>query len=521
MGPKELTERAGRKPGKTGKLLRPRSLSPFKRKDAYGKAGAALDAYKNKLAKTYASLPGTARREQISELYRYLTKAETAIEGHQDQNKSLPRQEQVALEALENQLARERELLGELNDGKYLPRGTAATFERLLELKHVGMPLSAVVDIGVYNESNEEGSKVLGSGSFNTAHEISYANDHATKVFKPITARDHAMGDAAVDIHIPEDSPRYANRNVATSLVDQALGLNLIPKTNFARHEGQLGFVMDKVEEGSSPNDFDTRHPVLINEEDRSRILQEQRYLDMNQYQPGEFRQVMATKGYVINEAGDWERQASIADRFDTTNPFLINELSNLEWLDKITGQVDRHVGNYIVDQQPNSIPNGPGMIIRIKAIDNDFSFGPKHTDPSERPGSFEIKGRGRRLGSNFDIDGLPRLIGSSTADAITKMAENWGEEGGMKEKLSELLSNEEVAATDERLSSLCKHIEKLRDSGHVVSNWSDWTDADGRSAHDVLMAGERGSYIRMLADEGAKARAAKAARPTVRGGAG
>ena len=52
----------------------------------------------------------------------------------------------------------------------------------------------------------------------------------------------------------------------------------------------------------------------------------------------------------------------------------MIRELTKLQLLDQLTGQGDRHRGNYFVDIQGS----GNKVTVKVTGIDNDLCFGSK-----------------------------------------------------------------------------------------------------------------------------------------------
>ncbi|MBK8964127.1 MAG: hypothetical protein IPM75_13870 [Candidatus Competibacteraceae bacterium] len=58
-------------------------------------------------------------------------------------------------------------------------------------------------------------------------------------------------------------------------------------------------------------------------------------------------------------------------------DPVVRRELTKLQWLDSLTGQVDRHSENYFIETDAD----GRGK--RVIGIDNDLSFGHKIEDPN------------------------------------------------------------------------------------------------------------------------------------------
>lgn len=56
--------------------------------------------------------------------------------------------------------------------------------------------------------------------------------------------------------------------------------------------------------------------------------------------------------------------------KLDAMRANLMRELSKMEWADVLSGQVDRHGDNYLIDINPQT------GAVKITGIDNDASFG-------------------------------------------------------------------------------------------------------------------------------------------------
>jgi hypothetical protein len=322
------------------------------------------------------------------------------------------------------------------------------------------------------------GRTALGSGQVNTVYRVEYNGPDATpKAFKQVASQDTSPASMAGIAGIDRDNPAYAARNVATSIMNEALGLDVVPKTSFAAHGQELGIVMDLVA-GKAPSDPSSQGQPLDDATHR-KISAEQAKVDAGTKSPAAFKQEMALLGFKIDAgSGEWRFHPANATSLDLAHPVLQNKLNNLEWLDIINGQIDRNNSNYLVTFDGNGQPNG------VKGIDNDFSFG------TNQPKA-----------SNVGKTDLPRMIDSDTADAIEQLGRDWHSPGGMKERLSGLLGPEATAGVESRLfgktgaggfPGVLDHIQTLKATNMVVPHgqWDTWKAGDGSSPHEVATAG-------------------------------
>jgi hypothetical protein len=152
----------------------------------------------------------------------------------------------------------------------------------------------------------------------------------------------------------------------------------------------------------------------------------------------------------------------------------LQRALSDLEWLDALSAQTDRHAGNYKVQ-----FTSDGG--VRVTAIDNDLSLGRRHDRCPD----------GRSC-----LSGLPQLIDRHLYSRLTAVA--FAQE--MRPTLITLLSGDEVRATEARFNQLQAHARQLASEDRVIDHDSWQTARVGdQSVSDFLRANreDRSSYFR------------------------
>ncbi len=126
-------------------------------------------------------------------------------------------------------------------------------------------------------------------------------------------------------------------------------------------------------------------------------------------------------------------------------NPVTAEGLQKLQVFDWISGQVDRHPGNYYIDPE-----NG-----QVLAIDNDCSFGVNSV-----PTGIDVRSQ-PRLGLVVPNNGslmlrMPDVIMESIKDQIVDL---FNQPKIFQETLAQYISPEEIAATLKRLEMLALHV--------------------------------------------------------------
>jgi len=269
--------------------------------------------------------------------------------------------------------------------------------------------------------------KILGGG-VNKVYETVYETEG--KEFrgffkpeqKPLTLDKRALPSSSTSYGIKGSDLRFEHRAVAMYRLDQLLGTNVIPRTEFAMRENQFGTVMAMVKG------------------------QEMRIYDEDQ-------------GWGIN------KKAVSGEEYE--NPKLRSGLSNLQLLDALSGQLDRHLGNIMVEK------NEMGEIVKVWGIDNDQAFAPKHKKAQKR----KIRNNeGKNI--NVDVDklpdsnnqfmdhyrGIPEYIDKNIAERILEL-----DPAKIHDAIADLLSKEEIDATLKRFTQIQEYIRSLKNQEHAV----------------------------------------------------
>lgn len=311
-----------------------------------------------------------------------------------------------------------------------------------------------------------KGSRKLGQGAANTVHLCTYRGrdgEDMRLVFKPeVGARRGLDGLAAGGLGY-RDGARTMQLNVAASRAADAIGCGgAIARSSIGSHDGQLGLFMEAAP-GKTFYDVLRGKPCCRMPDGR----------ELN------FREAC----HVLRSNG----------KLDAMRANLMRELSRLEWADVLSGQVDRHGNNYLVDINPQT------GAVKITGIDNDASFGTLKrgmtvvdlSNPTQYQKKFLKLLEGQRYAVPADgrIDlstippGLlytacqvfgfnqlfkPALIDRDTFDKLMAL-----DETDYRAMLAPCMDDEAVDAAVDRLREAKAYATELAKGGRVVDDWA------------------------------------------------
>lgn len=261
-------------------------------------------------------------------------------------------------------------------------------------------------DFAKFNDETADHPPVeLDKGNVNTVQLVSHGG--VERVFKKEQQTDTSTAWAPQFMGIDvKNDPRYGNRNVAGGVMGKLLGTDVMPQSTFAISGGEVGLLMDKA--------------------------------------PGKTVQKMLKAKEI--KPGSLSPKALAS---------LQQQLIDLEVCDILTGQTDRHAGNYMLDIQ--------GDKVTVTAIDNDFTFpNPTKAFNGDIPPRF--------MGMN-SVSNLPVLMSKSIADKIKAI----DFDRDVAPQLQGLLDDNEIAGTKTRLETLQAHVTQLEKDHCIVSNWQTW----------------------------------------------
>ena len=303
----------------------------------------------------------------------------------------------------------------------------------------------------------------LRTGAYREKLGVSYSDDNVTNVVDNklggemskldlvthdgkagIFQRDNYQDDnygmtAAKDQGIPEVAPNYGGRAIAMKRLATLLGIgDKIVDTDFATHQREVKNIGGEV------------------------IGQEN---------------VMGVRMGVAK--GQSAHDLIGSGQMDIENPLVQQGLNQLQMLDAICSQFDRHAMNFFIDPKTG----------HVTGIDNDLAFGKNQKS---------VRGeKGATMGSH-DRE-LPKLVDSKMAHTIMAV-----EPDAVREALAGLLSDGEVEATLSRLQVVKDHLVKLKNakpaSFKEADEWDQHTalhQAESAGASYVATIGKHTGMVR------------------------
>lgn len=291
---------------------------------------------------------------------------------------------------------------------------------------------------GKVNKEGLTGGKltsVLGSGGIGTAYNATFGDKDL--VFKEETP----VGDALLSGGVTNEIGSM--RAVASKEVDDLLGTDVLTGTELAEAGGKYGIAMEKAV--GTP----TRQ-----KEDVSDITDKSLF---------EGHYVSPNKNETFLDTG-----------VDYSDPVVQKGLVDLQINDVISGQLDRHAGNYVVEQNEN------GQATGVRGFDNDLSFPSQMGDWQTR--IQETKKSGRKFGNAVDFPPLMTEQQASMVEGLDPKV--------LQERLSKHLPGDEVSSAVQRLGALKQHIAGLRDNDGIIKGY------DQDSYQRLRNAGEQKSYV-------------------------
>ena len=319
-------------------------------------------------------------------------------------------------------------------------------FAQLSQLQHYRKTLS-----GDFTDTNRQGeSTPLGTGVNNTAYSVRYqiGANAFDGVFKAEPEGQHS--DASESAGIPLTNSRGNYRAVAMHRLEQLFQTGVIPRTGFATKGGQFGQVMERAR-GKSPvimvaregNENDLQIRMAMRWMHNVRELEAKKDLTSSERENLEEYKVDIKKSPAQFVNGQWILNESKFRDLDVRDPLLQQGLSNLQVIDIVSGQVDRHPGNYFIEVTA-------GRVTKVTAIDNDIAFGKNHTNVTQ------IRGHLVALPEVVDHTLAMRIVGDVNNPTAGITADQ------VAAAVQDLLTAEEIAALRTRFTAVKDKLRSL-----------------------------------------------------------
>ena len=136
--------------------------------------------------------------------------------------------------------------------------------------------------------------------------------------------------------------------------------------------------------------------------------------------------------------------------------------ITQMDWLDRLCWQIDRHYGNFFIKADESGIFEG------LKGIDNDICLGGKKDPLVQRTGKALTD-----IGY-CSVFSLPHVIDVDTAECLLSLKDR-----DIDEMCNGRLNSSECEALKFRLGKIQKHIERLKGDGRVIENTKEaWGEA-------------------------------------------
>jgi hypothetical protein len=260
--------------------------------------------------------------------------------------------------------------------------------------------------------------------------------DLKTKLIERIFGTAHASG-------IPlDENAHLPARAVASSLVDRLLygTAPISVSTRYAVVEGQRGILMD-VALGKSPKvlgerEVDHNDPVVKK---------------LFAIEPLDLNAIAALLGVdrVYSKPDGTGYLYKVYESFSPDNVTTAEGLLKLQVLDWICGQVDRHAGNYFINETGE-----------VTGIDQDCSFGvnsvPKDVDVRQQPHLIGTRLIGLVPNMGSLMLRMPSVVTESVKESIKKLYNN---QTALAEMLDSYITSDEIRETLRRLKMLYEHV--------------------------------------------------------------
>lgn len=297
------------------------------------------------------------------------------------------------------------------------------------------------------NQQSLVSQQHLGQGAINAVTLCEYADKDGTPmklVFKPEVSARHGLAKLSAVGCGYHEGTRIMQLNVATTLTADQIGVgDVVARSKIGTLDGRIGLFMEAA--------------------------------------PGK-------------EAVKWKENFEAFAHtlkknnvFETARGQLMRSLSNLEWADALSGQVDRHNSNYLVDINPQT------GSVKVTGIDNDLSFGTKKvgittflTDGIEPDLAQQMgitQGQTQIDGSNLPKEGIMALRNAFGINQISKPTHIDRETfeklisinpHDYRQSLSQCLEPNAVDAAVLRLIDAQNHARTLEIQGAIVEG-NDW----------------------------------------------
>jgi hypothetical protein len=332
----------------------------------------------------------------------------------------------------------------------------------------------------------------LGSGNLNTVYIGNYTlpdGGGAYKgVFKPEVRQWTDAPTSGVYLGIDPMNPRAGYRNVATTRLDEALGFNLITRSEMAIHNNELGTVSE-LALGVSPKAGKMKSNEAVPDEVIAAYAGTGKPgAPLRDDWVGEYNATRGESRMIYQETVDGRQryvyEGTAVHDINYEDPRLRRDLVRLHLMDAISGQVDRHHGNYFV------LTDHAGKVVDVKAIDNDLSWG----NNLKMVEVFDTGWHTRPEDAIHLPKYLPPVVDKEAYDAVMALNRQ-----SLSKRMGGLLNGDEVDAAAQRLRLVQNHLKTLETQGRVLASRDEWASPQ---VTRLLMERKEGRVTNYIARE-------------------
>jgi len=300
-----------------------------------------------------------------------------------------------------------------------------------------GLTPNAFTRIGHYVDQNQTGAAVrLGNGAFNTTYSANYTDygEPEPRVFKSVV-QDGRL------------NREELNSNLATQEVTRMLGSDVTVKTEVGIQNNEIGLSMELAPGKSAHKQAKNDATITVTAESPFRaFLKHKDFLRQHPDQARFLAKRLGVEKIFIDPETQELKITNPPLAYSKKDPVLQKKMVDLQLVDYLTNQRDRHMGNYFVGYDEH------GNVTRVAGIDNDFTF---------------------ELGTQFNgsVGGFPPVIDRQQAGRILAI-----DEVQERQRLAPLLTRRQLDKFIERVGKLKEKVREYEQRNLIIqpNEWGD-----------------------------------------------
>lgn len=360
------------------------------------------------------------------------------------------------------EIEKERKALDFLQDhlAEYATHNPSMTLDQAMKFARFEIP-GGDIDVETLGDDHVDSSRILGSGAVNTVYLNEYGDKTRVIKFDPESEK---LPTAPRYLGLDGDDPHFGKRNIASRRMADKMGLGpMMPEVKMTLQDGKVAIAMDL-----APGKTPWQDPWIPTDESDT-LPPSDKDVTAGKYKL--FDTTWKKKGRLYVEDLPFEEPPE-------TSAKIQEQLMNLQWLDGLCGQGDRHAQNYLMDVSSTGE-------VRVTGIDNDFCFGEGHDKvETTKYSGIDLKIDTGVIGVGYC--GKPPLIPRAIYTQLTTVA--WSE---LEADMKGLLTDKEIAAAKSRHEDLVAHARSLNPD-FVVDDFMAWRSPapDDPLADDAIPGG-------------------------------